>query len=263
MSDVSADAGTLDLLETLMNVAWPAPEAEKLDSWVLRSAGSVTQRANSVWPVSVAADPEALLRRTTDWYAVRRQPVIFQLTHRAENAALEELLDRHRYSRQSETLIMTAKAPTTSGALLPAGFTLTLSDTPSAEWLELWWRVDGRGGAPERHIAREILLGTPSLYASAIDGDGAVVGTGRVTLVAGWAGIYSMSVHPEFRRRGIAAALVDQLVTAAQGQGVSQLWLLVTAANTGAQELYSRAGFTELGGYHYRQAPLRRAPSAC
>ena len=48
----------------------------------------------------------------------------------------------------------------------------------------------------------------PSLYVSAVNGDGMVVGTGRVTTLNGWAGIYCMSVHPDFRRQGIAAAIL-------------------------------------------------------
>lgn len=145
----------------------------------------------------------------------------------------------------------------------PEGITLAVSTSPSAQWLDLWWRVDGRGGASERHIAGEIVLGVPSIYASAVNHDGVVVGTARLTVVNGWGGIYCMCVHPEFRRQGIGAALIRRLILAASEEDSTQLWLLVTAANTGAQALYGSAGFTEFSRYHYRQAPLQRAPSAC
>ena len=52
-------------------------------------------------------------------------------------------------------------------------------------------------------------------------------------------------------------------VEQAAAAGASGLWLMVTAANTGAQALYAGAGFVEAGRYHYRQAPLRRALGAC
>ncbi|WP_104088398.1 GNAT family N-acetyltransferase [Arthrobacter sp. GMC3] len=256
----------LDTLEGLMDLAWPALETSTAQGWLLRSAGSVTQRANSVWPQTCPADLSGALTEATNWYAARRQPVIFQLTHRPENAALEDFLDGHHYSRQSETIIMTAGAG--SRRQVDPEHRIVLDDAPSQEWLELWWSIDGRGGAPERAIARSIMLGAPSVYASAIDEQGRTVGTGRLALPGtdaglGWGGIYSMAVHPALRRQGVAASIVDALLAAGSDAARSDYWLMVTAANTGAQELYGRAGFAELGRYHYRQAPLRRAPSAC
>jgi len=257
----------LDTLEILMDKAWRAPETEIRDGWVLRSAGSVTQRANSVWPASSPENMAGALRDAAQWYSSRRQPVIFQLTHRPENAALEALLDQHSYSRQSETLIMTAPAGAPAHAeratMRDTTWKIVLADTPSEQWLDLWWRVDGRGGAAERHIARSILLGTPSVYATAVDAGGAAVGTGRLTLADGWGGVYGMAVHPEFRRQGVATAVLSALLEAGRADGAANFWLMVTAANAGAQGLYGRAGFVETGRYHYRQAPLRRAPSAC
>lgn len=259
-----------------MDRAWLAPERESLDGWILRSAGSVTQRANSVWPAAAAPDLDAALGAAAAWYAYRRQPVIFQLTDRPENRALCQLLDRHGYSRQSETLIMTAAGPgtapsaagaphasSTSAATAPRRVDIRLSGHPSEEWLDLWWRVDGRGGAAERDIARSILLGTPSVYASAVDGTGAVLGTGRLSVLDCWGGVYCMAVHPEFRRQGLATAVLGSLMEAGRRAGASRFWLMAAEANAGARGLYERAGFAEWGRYHYRQAPLRRASSGC
>lgn len=253
----------LDTLERLMDHAWPALECSTADGWVLRSAGGVTQRANSIWPVSAAADTSASLTAANNWYAERLQPVIFQLTRRPENVGLETFLDTQGYSRQSETIIMTAGLSQTSADPVLDGFTVSVAEAPSSEWLDLWWSVDGRGGAAGMRTARRILAGVPSLYASARTMAGEVVGTGRVTLVAGWGGIYSMATHSDFRRRGVAAAVLAALAREARQAGAAQLWLMATAANGGAQALYGRAGFVEAGSYHYRQAPLRRAVGAC
>ncbi|WP_425861637.1 GNAT family N-acetyltransferase [Arthrobacter sp. TWP1-1] len=261
------ETASIDLLETLMDAAWPALERSTADGWVLRSAGGVTQRANSVWPAREAGDPRAALAEALDWYASRRQPVIFQLTHRPEHAALGVLLDGLRYSHQSETLIMTAPAVNTA-TTLESALHVVISKAPSPEWLELWWSVDGRGGAVEKAIAERILLGAPALYATALDNQGQAVGTGRLAIPGvdggdGWGGIYGMAVHPDARRQGIATAVLVALFEAAKESGVENYWLMVTAANHGAQALYARAGFAEVGRYHYRQAPLRRALGAC
>lgn len=267
-----------------MNAAWPAPDAELVDGWLLRSAGGVTQRANSVWPVSAPGDLAANLRSTERWYADRRQPVIFQLVRRPECAALEALLDSHSYSKQSETLMMTATAyiadahATTASAdaarSLSAGITVAISGEATRDWLELWWSIDGRGGPAEMAMAKRILVAAPALYATAHDDQGMVVGTGRLAMPnvedsaasadsGRWGGIYSMAVHPEARRRGIATQILNALTAAGAERSLRNYWLMVTAANTGAQGLYTRAGFTEQGRYHYRQAPLRRALGAC
>lgn len=256
---------SLDVLESLMAAAWPAVERSTADGWVLRSAGGVTQRANSIWPVAAAVDAVAAaasLRVAENWYAERRQPVIFQLTRRAENDSLEAFLDTRGYSKQSETIIMAAAVPATK-PVPPAAFTVEVAAAPSEEWLDVWWAVDGRGGAAEKDTARHILTGVPSLYAAARNDAGEVVGTGRLTIVDGWAGVYGMATHPDSRRRGVAAAVLAELLRQASTAKAERLWLMVTAANTGAQALYARAGFVEVGRYHYRQAPLRRAFGGC
>jgi N-acetylglutamate synthase len=261
---VLANEAVMDTLETLMDRAWPATDVEECNGWVLRSAGSVTQRANSVWPARTPDDAQVALSAATAWYTQRRQPVIFQLTHRDRNEALERLLDSRNFSRQSETLIMTAPSATAHAiANSPAGIAITLSNALSDEWIELWWSVDGRGGPAERDIARTILEGAPAIYATALSEDGSVVGTGRLATVDGWGGLYSMAVRPDARRQGVATAVMSALLDAGRAAGLHDFWLMVTAANTGAQELYANAGFAEVGRYHYRQAPLRRAPGAC
>lgn len=270
-----AAAGHLDKIEQLMNAAWPAPDVVDVDGWLLRSAGGVTQRANSVWPVSAPSDTAAALASTTRWYADRHQPVIFQLSHRAENVALEALLDQQSYSKQSQTLIMTATAALRSADEAthptPSKSTITMTTAPTQDWLELWWSVDGRGGPQEMAMAHSILVAATALYATAHDDEGRAVGTGRLAMPqlgkpAGseaWGGIYSMAVHPQARRRGIATQILNALTAAGTERGLRNYWLMVTAANDGAQELYGRAGFAEQGRYHYRQAPLRRALGAC
>lgn len=255
-----------------MDAAWPALENATLNGWKLRSAGSVTQRANSILPLACPDDLPLALRAATEWYSTRRQPVIFQITHSPVHAALEGMLDQLRYSRQSQTLIMTA-----AGDSMPepeptrhSGWDvhITIDQLPPPAWLEMWWSVDGRGGPSERAIAESILLGAPAIYATAFDADGQAVGTGRLALpqvegAGGWGGVYSMAVHPDKRRQKIGARILAALLAAGREQGAQQFWLMVAAANAGAQQLYAEAGFAEVGRYHYRQAPLRRALGAC
>ncbi|MGG5171370.1 GNAT family N-acetyltransferase [Pseudarthrobacter sp. J1738] len=271
-------------IEQLMNAAWPGLDVKDTGAWLLRAAEGVTQRANSVWPRTAVTPVEPAIEEARLWYRDRKLPLIFQLTDSPANDSLNKVLDGQRYTRQSETIIMVKSFPDSSsfpdsgafpesGAEQPAQ-DQALSDSgaefssePSEEWMDLWWSVDGRGGAAERAIARRILTSSPSVYALVREPGGAAAAVGRLALgeVEGhsYGGLYSLATYPEFRRQGHARRVLEALTAASQAQGHSVMWLLVTAANQGAQALYTQAGFVETGRYIYRQAPLRMVSAGC
>ena len=253
----------VDAYESLMDAAWPAPERDDMGEWVLRAADGVTQRANSVWPREGVPDIQAAVRGAALWYRKRRLPLILQVTDTPANAALNSVLDAQGFTRQSETLVMCRD--TGSDAASHSGFQgpVEVAEHPSAEWLDLWWGVDGRGGQEELDTARRILTGCPALYALVRSDDGVPAAVGRLALVDGHAGIYCMATRPELRRRGFAGQVLRSLMGRAAAAGTDRLWLLVTASNRGARELYTRAGFQEVGRYHYRQERPKRALTGC
>ncbi|MET3902656.1 GNAT family N-acetyltransferase [Paenarthrobacter sp. 4246] len=266
-------------LETLMDKAWPALEREDLVGegamkWVLRASNGVTQRANSVWPANPAysadghavatglesaADLERSVNAASEWYRRRRLPLIFQVFDDCRSAALNDVLDRRRFTRQSETKIMLRSLDDVP----PCPPKVEMLELPSEEWLRLWWSVDGRGGEAEVSVAHRILTACPALYAMVRDDDGVPAAVGRLALVDGWGGIYGMATSAGHRRRGYAAQVLAALLHAGAGRDLKGVWLLVTAANHGAQSLYTQAGFMDNGSYEYRQAPLKRALGGC
>nr|WP_308159573.1 GNAT family N-acetyltransferase [Arthrobacter sp. ISL-65] len=269
-------------LEALMDAAWPAPERHDTGAWVLRAARGVTQRANSVWPRVPAADAAAAVRDAASWYRQRRLPVIYQIFDHDDAAPLNAVLDTLGYTRQSETLVMSRRAEPRDSLPVSAG--VEISERPSAEWLELWWSVDGRGGAAELETARAILTGCPALYALVRDDDGGPAAVGRLAVVHGWSvdpggaavpgaavpgaagswgGLYCMATRPDARRRGYATRIQQALVRAGAERGLAGYWLLVMASNSVARELYTRAGFGEVSRYCYRQERPRRALTGC
>ncbi|MER1995813.1 MAG: GNAT family N-acetyltransferase [Arthrobacter sp.] len=246
-------------LEPAMDAAWPAPDRHETGGWIFRAAGGVTQRANSIWPKDLHGRPieelSGLLIEARDWYGSRRLPVIFQLSDEADGAAgLHALLDTERFTRQSETLVMTRGA-----AGLPAqrhgAQAAELSSAPSEDWMQVWWQVDGRGGDEQRRIALDILSGCPSVYALVRNNDGRPAAVGRLALpeASSRGGIYCMATIPEARRQGFAEAVRHSLLRAGHDSAVTDFWLQVTAANREAQALYARAGFRVSGRYVYRQ----------
>lgn len=272
-----APAPALPGLEALLDAAWPAPDREESDGWVLRAASGVTQRANSVWPRELEGDTHQqheALRAARLWYRGRRLPLIFQVFDEPRSTGLNSVLDGEGFTRQSETLVMcrsngaqAADQPAlTQPAVAQPG--VEISVAPSDEWLELWWSVDGRGGPAERETARSILAGCPSIYAMVRSDDGVPAAAGRLAVPDGteaghWGGLYCMATRPDARRRGHALRIMQALLQEGAARNLAGHWLLVTAANSGARQLYAKAGFQEAGRYLYRQERPKRHLTGC
>ncbi len=77
--------------------------------------------------------------------------------------------------------------------------------------------------------------------------DGAVAGYAGMHHVVDEGYITNVAVRPEFRRRGVATALVHALSAYADENGLTMLTLEVRASNRGAISIYRREGFAQEG----------------
>ena len=97
----------------------------------------------------------------------------------------------------------------------------------------------------EKSVASE--LDNPlSLWLVALDGD-TVAGYIGSQSVLDMADMMNVAVHPDFRRQGIAEALVNGLVDRLKAMGSHCLTLEVRASNAPAISLYEKLGFSEIG----------------
>jgi [ribosomal protein S18]-alanine N-acetyltransferase len=90
-------------------------------------------------------------------------------------------------------------------------------------------------GQPETRVYRVALM------------DDVVVGFGGVLLQVDEAHITNVAVEGQYRRHGIARALMVELMAAAIERGALAATLEVRVANVGAQRLYHQFGFAPVG----------------
>ena len=77
--------------------------------------------------------------------------------------------------------------------------------------------------------------------------DNKVVGYVGSQTVLGETDMMNIAVHPEFRKKGIATALITQLISTLAQQGSHSLMLEVRASNDPAISVYKSLDFVEVG----------------
>lgn len=243
-------------LELAANEAWPAPMQARLGSWILRSAGSWTGRANSALAVG---DPdrtlEAAIDAVVDWYAARSQPALINAPMPLA-APVSAALDDRGWTARPLTLVQTALLP----ALLadapngPETPPVELADAPSEDWFAMV--AEHKGPLPA--TARRVLTAVPeTVYAQIRDagGDLLAVARGTVTGPQRWHGISLLQTAPDVRRRGLARQILRAMAGWAAQRGATRAYLQVEERNTAAVALYQRLGFATHHTYLTREKP--------
>jgi ribosomal protein S18 acetylase RimI-like enzyme len=258
-------------------LTWRGTETEPLGDWLLRAGAGFTGRANSAL---TTGDPRVPLpeaaARIRRWYTTRGLPPMASVSYPAgqpeRNPVDRFLADQGWTLRDEATVIVmtrtsTAATPAATPAVTPAAaLPVRLDDQPGHDWLALY---HFRGQPELPPVARTMLTSAPwQAFASARDGDrtvaiGRVAGTGSNgahsngahSNGAHWAGLTAIEVDPDYRRRGLGAAVTTALITHAAQRGARRVFLQVEDGNQAALALYRRLGFTTHHGYHYRVAP--------
>ncbi|NQX25741.1 GNAT family N-acetyltransferase [Microbacteriaceae bacterium VKM Ac-2854] len=239
------------MLDRLAAAAWPGLIIEPYEGWLFRAAGGVTKRANAVLPLGEVTDADRAIDAAEAFAAAHGIPPLFQLSPASVPADLAERLLARGYAPIDRTMVLTGSVAAALAAL-GEGPQARLADEPDAAWLDAWWAVDGRGGAAELELARRILAGARSRYASVGSSDA----TGRLAYVDApdgtpWVGLYALATRPEARRRGHARTIIRSLLQDAHERGVDRLWIQVLAANASALSLYTALGCTPASEYAY------------
>ena len=103
---------------------------------------------------------------------------------------------------------------------------------------------------------REELAGAPRTrkYIIAVDSS-QIVGYAGIALAGDVADIHTLTVVPEYRRQGIASAMLLELESWAHKKGVSALMLEMREGNAEAQPLYEKYGYSVISRRDNYYAP--------
>jgi len=98
-----------------------------------------------------------------------------------------------------------------------------------------------------RNMLAEELGNALSAFLVALDDEGKVAGYAGVQVILDEGYITNVAVRPEYRRRGVAAQLLEVFIAFAEGNRLAFLTLEVRASNQAAIVLYGRHGFRSAG----------------
>ncbi|MFD1503071.1 GNAT family N-acetyltransferase [Streptosporangium lutulentum] len=229
---------------------WPASNLEEHEGWLLRhTPGVKRKRWNSALPPLHRATG---VDRVEEFYRERETPLRVQVSPAEHHRDLDALLAARGYRIEGETSVLTASTGEVIAATAPAATVETVTDR--GEWPRIFADLDDHldsaavGGTVLPHTVEPAALLTVS------DG-GRVAGMALFVADEGWAGIFSMATRPEYRRRGVATALLGAGARWAAEQGAERLYLQVEQDNKTARRLYARVGFVRSHTYHYRTRP--------
>lgn len=113
--------------------------------------------------------------------------------------------------------------------------------------VDSWPRAMFVGELAQPETRRYIIAEVPAADTNTADLPGAIaVGYAGLMCVPPVGDIQTIGVLPEFEGRGIARAMLDELIAEAVRRGSEEIMLEVSAANPRAQRLYERYGFTHI-----------------
>lgn len=223
------------------------------DGWLLRYAPGKARRARSVNAVAAGKLPLAdKIEHCRALFREKSLPCLFRITPFSLPATLDCALGEAGWSAIEETRVMRLDL---AAIAVQASSGIVLDEVDGTDFGAMLGELHGldqlKRDAERDRFARSALRGV--YYAARHDG--VPIACGSVLVDGDLAGIYGMVTAEAYRARGVAAAIVSALLTAARSAAATCAYLQVSADNAAARRVYSKFGFRDCYAYWYRCEP--------
>jgi len=243
---MSADVTTLyDVIEA----TWPPASLTEVGPFTVRDGAGGGKRVSAA-TINQPVTADDLPIAEAAMQALGQVP-LFMI--RQGEGDLDSLLEAQGYSVIDPVNIYLSPVAPLAQAELPRVSAFTIWE-PLAIMRDIW----ARGGiGPERVAVMERADGPKTGLFGRHDSRPAA--TGYVGMHGGIAMVHALEVLARDRRQGIGRNLMVQAARWAQTHGASQIAVICTQANAGANALYASMGFALVGHYHYRHKGMIQA----
>lgn len=240
-------------IEDLSLNAWPSHQMLVYDGWILRFSHFYTHRTNCVEPIGAPLLP--LSEKVPYCESIYRHwgtPSIFKISPIAD-PALDLLLEERGYHIEHAVDVMTLSLNGPVATLPPRAGVLVLKSRVDNDWLDGLFRLKRMADPVHHRIVPGMYAAIPmDEIAACVLAGGRVVATGLGILDRGFVGIYAIHVAEEYRRKGLARAVVSALLAEGAKRGAKNAYLQVVADNGPAKNLYRSLGFRRAYGCYFR-----------
>jgi GNAT superfamily N-acetyltransferase len=235
---------TMDEIYAATDATWPPARIWQDGPLTLREGQGGGGRVSSATQDSAVADAD--ITKAEQTMRALGQVPRFQI--REGHGELDALLDARGYEVLDETVIYAAPIDILTDISIPRVTTFCIWE-PLAIMNEIW----AKGGiGPARLNVMERAKTKTGILSRWNEKPAGVAFAGvhdRICMV------HAVEVLLHQRRMGVAVWMMRQAAFWGQGKGADTIALMTTRANVGANALYQKLGFNEVGGYHYRHLP--------
>jgi len=226
----------------VVEATWPCLRQEILRPVTLRVGGGGGSRVSAATVEAPVSDAQIAAAETA--MLALDQPRLFMI--RDGQTDLDAQLDRLGYEVMDPVVLWTCAPGMLTDVEIPRITTFCLWE-PLAIQREIW---QAGGIGPERLAVMHRAAGPKTAILGRWNDKPA--GAAYVGLHRQIAMLHALEILPHQRRKGVGVWMMRQAALWAKDQGATELAVLCTRANTGANALYAGLGLTEAGGYYYR-----------
>lgn len=237
---------TIKTVEDLSLNAWPSHQMQVYDGWILRFSYFYTHRTNCVEVIAPAQLPIAeKVAYCEQVYAKWGTPCIFKISP-LTTPALELFLEERGYEEQHRVDNMVLSLDGIGDSSLPEPvLPLVVGDRVDAEWIDALFERKHETDEMHRKVVPSMYAAIPKdeITVKIFDLKGDIVGMGLGILDRGYVGIYAIHVREDYRRQGLAEAIVKKILSEGAKKGATKAYLQVLSDNQPARHLYEKLGF--------------------